>query len=113
MIGKLGEEDFFRLLALKRADALAHHPDYRGRTAACDRLEALARELLSQPPCFTVKDLAIDGNDLIAQGVPKGPAVGHALNELLEKVLSGELPNERKVLLQYQTTDFRKMCQDG
>ena len=99
LIGKLGEEDFFRLLDLKRADALAHHPDYRGRTAACDRMEALARELLAQPPCFTAKDLAVNGNDLLALGFPRGPELGKALNALLEKVLSGELPNEREALL--------------
>ena len=100
MIGKLGEEDFFRLLDLKRADSLAHHPDYRGRTAACDRMEALARELLAQPPCFTVKDLAINGTDLLALGFPKGPEIGKTLNGLLEAVLSGELPNEKEKLLE-------------
>ena len=100
LIGRLGEEDFFRLLALKRADSLAHHPDYRGRVAACDRIEALARELLAQPPCFTVRDLAVNGNDLLALGVPKGPELGRALNGLLEAVLNGELPNERAALLE-------------
>ena len=99
LIGKLGEADFFRLLALKRADSLAHHPDYHGRTAACDRLAALARELLAQPPCFTVRDLAINGNDLLALGLPRGPEIGRTLNALLERVLAGELPNERERLL--------------
>ncbi len=99
LIGRLGPEDFFRLLGLKRADSLAHHPDYRDRTAACDRLAALARELLTQPPCFTVRDLAIDGNDLLALGVPRGPEIGLQLNALLEAVLSGTLPNEREALL--------------
>ena len=100
LIGRLGAEDFFRLLDLKRADALAHHPDYRGRTEACDRLEALARELLTQPPCFTVRDLAIDGKDLLALGIPEGPEIGRTLNALLEAVLSGELPNQREKLLE-------------
>ena len=99
LIGRLGEADFFRLLALKRADSLAHHPDYHGRTAACDRLAALARELLAQPPCFTVRDLAINGNDLLALGLPRGPEIGRTLNALLERVLAGELPNERERLL--------------
>jgi len=99
LIGKLGEDDFFRLLALKRADSLAHHPDYRGRVAACDRLTALAREILNQPPCFTVRDLAIDGNDLLALGVPRGPEIGRILDALLEAVLAGRLPNEREKLL--------------
>ncbi len=100
LIGKLGEEDFFRLLDLKRADALAHHPDCRGRAAACDRLETLARELLAQEAVFSLKDLAVNGNDLMALGIPKGPALGAVLNALLEAVLSGALPNEKTVLLQ-------------
>ena len=99
LIGKLGPEDFFRLLDIKRADALAHHPDYRGRTAACDRLEARARELLAQPPCFTVKDLAIDGNDLLAAGVPAGPELGRLLNELFSAVVEDRTPNEKSALL--------------
>ena len=99
LIGKLGEADFFRLLDLKRADALAHHPDYRGRAAACERLAALARALLDQPPCFTVRDLAVNGNELLALGFPKGPALGKTLNALLEAVLNGELPNEKAALL--------------
>ena len=85
--------------AKKRADSLAHHPDYRGRVAACDRLAALARELLDQAPCFTVRDLAINGNDLLALGVPKGPEIGKILDALLEAVLAGRFPNEREKLL--------------
>ena len=99
LIGKLGEEDFFRLLALKRADSLAHHPDYRNRTAACDRLAALALEILAQPPCFTVRDLAVNGNDLLALGLTPGPELGRTLNALLERVLDGALSNDRERLL--------------
>ena len=99
LIGRLGEADFFRLLELKRADALAHHPSYRGRTAACDRIEALARELLAQKAVFSLKELAVNGEDLLALGIPAGPGIGKTLNALLERVLSGELPNEREALL--------------
>ena len=59
-----------------------------------------ARELLAQPPCFTVKDLAVNGSDLLALGFPRGPEIGKTLNALLEAVLSGELPNEREKLLE-------------
>ena len=99
LIGKLGEEDFFRLLDLKRADALAHHPDYRGRTAACDRIGALARELLAQKAVFSLKNLAVNGSDLLELGFPRGPILGQTLNALLEAVLAGDLPNEKPVLL--------------
>lgn len=99
MIAKLGEEDFFRLLALKRADGLAHHPDYRERAAACDKIEARARALLAQKAVFSRKDLAINGADLLTLGVPRGTAVGALLETLLDEVTSGQTPNDRAVLL--------------
>lgn len=99
LLGKLGTEDFFRLLALKRADSLAHDPGYRARAALCDRVEALTRELLAEQACFRVKDLAVNGRDLIALGIDEGPAVGRTLNALLEAVLGEEVPNERDALL--------------
>ena len=108
LIGKLGEEDFFRLLELKRADALAHHPDYRGRAAACDRIGALARELLARKAVFSLKDLAVNGRDLLDLGFPRGPMIGQSLNALLEAVLSGTLPNERETLLEAARKEFQK-----
>ena len=108
LIGKLGEEDFFRLLELKRADALAHHPDYRGRAAACDRIGALARELLTRKAVFSLKDLAVNGRDLLDLGFPRGPMIGQSLNALLEAVLSGTLPNERETLLEAARKEFQK-----
>jgi len=106
LLGRLGEEDFFRLLALKRADALAHHPDYRGRAAACDRMEARARALLAQKAPFSLKDLAVNGNDLLALGFPRGPMIGQTLNAILDSVLSGELPNEKAALLEAARTSL-------
>ena len=87
-------------MALKRADALAHHPDYRGRAAVCERFAARARELLAQKAPFSRKDLAVNGTDLLELGIPGGPGLGEALDELLEAVLSGALPNEREALLE-------------
>ncbi len=101
LIGKLGQEDFFRLLALKRADSLAHHPDCRGRAAACDRVEARARELLAQKAAFSLKDLAVNGRDLLELGFQPGPELGRTLKELLEAVLSGQVPNRREELLNF------------
>ena len=48
--------------------------------------------------CFSLRDLAVNGGDLLALGL-RGPAVGEALNALLEQVLDGTLPNEREALL--------------
>ena len=97
-VHQLGEDTFRRLLAIKRADNLAQHPDYRGRLTEIDRAEAILDGLLAKQACFSLRDLAVNGGDLLALGL-RGPAVGHTLNALLEQVLDGTLPNEREALL--------------
>ena len=41
----------------------------------------------------------MNGRDLLALGV-RGPAIGTALDHLLNEVVEGRLPNEREALLQ-------------
>lgn len=101
-LNRLGEEDFFALLELQRADTLALAPAYRGRTEGLARLAEQARELLREQPCLTLRDLAVNGQDLLALGL-EGRAIGAALDRLLEAVLTGSLPNERGALLEYLT----------
>ena len=98
-MGKLGEEDFFALLELKRGDALAHAPKYRGRVRTCRQIGALARQMLAQESCFSLRQLAVKGEDLMARGVPAGPELGRLLNALLDAVLDGKVSNEKEALL--------------
>jgi len=100
-LGRLGPETFFRLLEVKRADGMGQ--DYelvKDRLAELDGLRAKAEEIVARGQCFALKDLAVNGRDVLAAGVPPGPEVGRALNRLLERVLSGELANEREALLE-------------
>lgn len=97
-VHQLEEDTFRRLLAIKRADNLAQHPDYRGRLTEIDRAEVILDGLLAKQACFSLRDLAVNGGDLLALGL-RGPTVGHTLNALLEQVLDGTLPNERGALL--------------
>lgn len=61
---------------------------------------ALAEGLLEEGACLSVKELAVDGKDLMALGM-KGPALGDALAQLLRLVVDGELSNEKEELLSY------------
>lgn len=100
-LGRLGAEAFFRLLEVKRCDANGqNHGEVPRRLAAIETLRAMAREIIAQGQCFSLKDLAVNGNDVIAAGVAPGPAVGAALAELLEQVVDGRLPNDRAALLE-------------
>lgn len=98
-LSRLGEEVFFDLLALKRGDALACAPREDSGLAVLDRGEKIARELLSRRPCLTLRDLAVNGRDALAAGL-SGPAIGKALNALLEQVAEGTIPNDRALLLE-------------
>ena len=44
--------------------------------------------------------LRIDGNDLLANGIPEGPEIGRRLEETLRGRLDGDLPDEREAQLQ-------------
>ena len=61
----------------------------------------LLREVDRKEGALTLKTLAVKGNDLLALGVSPGKRVGELLNDLLNLVLAGELPNERDALLEY------------
>ena len=94
----LGEENFRRLLAVKRADNRAQAPEYRLVCQKIDRAEEILEELLRKKQCLCLKDLAVNGNDLLALGY-EGREIGAALERLLEGVIAGEIDNKRDALL--------------
>lgn len=96
----LGEGDLRLLLDLKRADNLAQAPAFHGRQQEIDLAGQILDKLLEEDACFSLKHLAVRGGDLLALGL-SGPAVGQILDNLLERVVDGELPNEREALLKY------------
>ncbi len=94
----LGEEGVRQLIAVKRADNAAQHPDYQGRSMEMDKAERILQAILDADACFSLRQLAINGGDLLALGL-RGKAVGEALQYLLEQVMDGKLPNEKAALL--------------
>ena len=99
-LNRLSPEAFFQLLDIKRADNMGQAPEkVRDRLAELDVIRAKAERILAERQCLTLKDLAVNGRDVIAAGVAPGPEVGQVLERLLDRVLSGEIPNKRKVLL--------------
>ena len=55
---------------------------------------------LAGDSCFSLRQLAVKGGDMTALGL-RGPAVGQALEALLELVIDEKLPNDRNILLEY------------
>lgn len=100
-LNRAGERQFRRLICMHRCDALAKTPVLCAeRLCELDDVERLLDALLAERACFCLKDLAVDGRDVMAAGIPRGPQVGAALNTVLDAVLDGRLPNSRPRLLE-------------
>lgn len=99
-LNRLGAETFFQLLEVKRADNMGQDSEkVKDRLAELDEIKAKAEQMLAERQCLTLKDLAVDGRDVIAAGVEPGPEVGRVLERLLERVLNEEVSNKREALL--------------
>ena len=59
----------------------------------------LAAQLDADGVCCRVSQLAVNGRDLMAAGIPAGPGLRRTLEALLDAVVRGQLPNERQRLL--------------
>ena len=89
LLNHLGPELIFDYLAIKEADSLT---------------VLRVKELLTQNPCYKTSMLAINGDDLLAYGIPASPDVGAFMNELLNAVMNGVCSNEKDALLSYLMT---------
>lgn len=95
---RLGENTFFDLVELQRADNLAQAETYRFRQKHFDELLLLTEKVIEENACFSMKSLAVNGYDIMNLGF-RGKTVGKALDFLLEAVIDGKIPNEKEVLL--------------
>lgn len=99
MLNRFGTEQALALVAVHRADILGQHPDKRERLDAVNALEQQLQQLIDSGCCVDLKALAIHGEDLQAIGYIPGRQLGDTLQQLLEEVMDGQLPNERSALL--------------
>lgn len=99
-LNRLGEEALRQLIEVKRADALATGTKDNAAVEKhrADTLSAL-ETLLAERPCVTLRDMAVNGRDVMALGA-KGRAVGETLGWLLDQLLDDVLPNDRETLLE-------------
>lgn len=101
-LNKVGEVQLSRLLDIRMADILAHaEGTQQSRIDRCDAVREIALEIIAEAKCFSLKDLAINGTDLMAIGIPEGKEIGVLLNKILSLVIDGELPNERDKIMEY------------
>lgn len=100
-LNKIGEEQFRRLLNVRRADIKAQADiNQETRLQKIDNIGYILEEVLQDDECFSLKALAVNGKDLITIGYKSGKEIGEVLNNLLDSVISGENINEKEKLLE-------------
>ena len=98
-VNAVGEDIFLDLLNLKRADCLAQNFQLTApRMEIYDEIEEIFLQIKQDCEPFSVKNLAVNGNDLKELGL-QGKEIGQALSFLLEHVLDFPLDNQRDILL--------------
>ena len=80
-------------------------------SAACEMLLEFKERIEQQKnanSALSLKDLAINGKDLISIGIPAGKQLGQILNELFEAVLEDPALNNREKLLEIAEKTYRQ-----
>ncbi len=99
LIGRLGLDVVKQLFLLKRASLKAQRSSsYADCLQEIITAEDLMDEVLALPACYTLKDLAITGNDLIELGMKPGPEMKRVLDYLLLRVQDEAVSNDLESL---------------
>ena len=99
-IRKVGLDNIPALFALRRADNIGSGARPSTRMYALDALWQRVQEEIDAANAFSLRDLKIDGNDLMKDvGVPQSREIGRILDALFERVTEDPRLNERDTLL--------------
>src|SRR5574344_795723 len=102
-IVRIGKDNLENLFAVRIADIYGMHnvPVVAGSPTQLNLAELQSRidKVTAEKSALSLKDLTVNGKDLITLGVPAGKILGEILNELLETVLDSPEMNDKEKLL--------------
>jgi tRNA nucleotidyltransferase (CCA-adding enzyme) len=96
---RVGPELLEDLYALNRADVLGKGRDVTLDLERLEGLKAHVERVMAAGAAVRVRDLAINGRDLMEIGLRPGPLFGEILRALLDEVVEEPALNEREALL--------------
>ena len=98
----IGEDLFASYLKVQRADILAQSGCRREeKLHSLEMVGRIYEEVLEKGQCLSMKELAVSGKDLIADGMEPGKEIGRVLEALLNDVLEEPEHNTKEYLLAY------------
>lgn len=106
-LNRFGVELFYDIIDVHIADDTGKSPDFQHRIEVYKQVKDTVKRIISENECFSFKDLAVNGNDITELGY-KGKAIGDILRHLLDKVIDGEIPNEKEILINEAKKEWRR-----
>ena len=99
-MNRIGEDLFAEYLEVRMADTLAQSAYQREeKLQNLQDIRSCYEEIIENKQCVSLKELAVTGSDLIADGMMPGKEIGHVLQLLLEQVLEKPELNDKETLL--------------
>ena len=101
-VSKIGSDIMEMLFLVQYADILAQNPvTFEEKLGSLKGVIIKYKEIIEEETPLCIKDLDIDGNDLINAGIKPGPEIGRVLGELLDIVLEEPGQNKKDILLSH------------
>lgn len=101
-MSRIGVDYYSDFLKIKKADINSQSVEFiEKHLAYVDELYALYEKIQAASHCLTIKDLAVNGRDLIMIGFENGKIIGEVLQMLLDFVLDNPESNTRDLLLKF------------
>lgn len=100
MLNRFGENGLRRILLTHIADDSAKSDLVKKRIENYKLVQKTADEIIMQKACFTLKDLAVNGHDIVGAGYC-GKEAGKALEFLLSAVINERILNKKEDLLYF------------
>lgn len=99
-MSRVGREYMEMLFEVSRADTSAKNPVYTDEEyAKLETAAKLYREINEKGDCICLKELSVNGKDLIEAGFQPGKELGNVLNRLLAAVLENPEFNRHELLM--------------
>lgn len=100
IMSQIGSDLIFDLIEIKYCDNSAQNPEYFRGEDFYKQTRHIVNEIINEKECFSIKHLAIDGNDVVALGF-KGKKIGETLEKCLNAVIDGKVENEKDKLIKF------------
>lgn len=109
-IYKIGDDSFLDIVEVQKADIMAQNPEYLDkRIIKTENIKIIYQNIKKANQCLDIKDMAINGHDLVSLGMSPGKELRNMLEYLFECVLEDPVLNEKQKLISMVKHRMAKM----